>query len=267
MANALPDEALPAINSISALPDVQSSDRSFEAILKLYNAGIFTGSDRLGTFNPDSTITRSEVATVVTRMAVSSERQSFTIPVAVFGSISVEKVYTYNRSGSHYVMLEVYNNGSTARRVVGQISFKNASGEVDSVKTAAIGCLAPGKSFLLSVTTTSDYSSFDYEISSADSTSLWTTNTKNIATSFTDKGDSFLIAAINNGSTDVSYVEFYVLYFDDAGTVVDQDWGFVSSLGATSVGAGERAYRELSYVKTHASYAVFINAYTPVTRK
>ena len=82
LAAALPSEALPAINTVTALPDVDANATYAAAALKLYNAGILTGSDASGTFNPTSSIQRSEVATIVTRMADQSQRKTFTLSAA-----------------------------------------------------------------------------------------------------------------------------------------------------------------------------------------
>ena len=79
LAAALPDEALPAINSVTSLPDLDANATYAAAVLKLYNAGILTGSDAAGSFKPESTIQRSEVATIVTRMADKSLRKTFTL--------------------------------------------------------------------------------------------------------------------------------------------------------------------------------------------
>ena len=82
LAAALPSEALPAINTVTILPDVDANATYAAAALKLYNAGILTGSDAAGTFNPESSIQRSEVATIVTRMADQSQRKTFTLSAA-----------------------------------------------------------------------------------------------------------------------------------------------------------------------------------------
>ena len=66
---ALPDTALEAINYIGELPDVSWYSPYAEAIYTLYNAGVLTGSDTQGTFYPNKSIRRSEVATIVARMA------------------------------------------------------------------------------------------------------------------------------------------------------------------------------------------------------
>jgi len=80
-ANALPFEALDAINSVSdgAIPDVRVSDSFSWAVYLLYRAGILVGSDKAGTFHPNDNIKRSEAAAIVVRMADAVYRQ----PVAL----------------------------------------------------------------------------------------------------------------------------------------------------------------------------------------
>lgn len=82
LAAALPAEALTAINSVTTLPDVAVDASYTPAVLSLYNAGVLTGSDSAGSFKPDTTIQRSEVATIVTRMADPSLRKTFTLTPA-----------------------------------------------------------------------------------------------------------------------------------------------------------------------------------------
>lgn len=82
LAAALPAEALTAINSVTTLPDVAVDASYTPAVLSLYNAGVLTGSDSAGSFKPDTTIQRSEVATIVTRMADPSLRRTFTLTPA-----------------------------------------------------------------------------------------------------------------------------------------------------------------------------------------
>ena len=69
VAAALPDSEWNAINSVKELPDVSTSTESSAAIFKLYNAGVFTGSDVYGMFQPYASITRSEVAAIAARCA------------------------------------------------------------------------------------------------------------------------------------------------------------------------------------------------------
>lgn len=75
ISNALPGDALKEINNIANgnIPDVPSET----GVYKLYRAGVLTGNDKYGTFNPNSTILRCEVATIVTRMADRTQRKMF----------------------------------------------------------------------------------------------------------------------------------------------------------------------------------------------
>ena len=78
-ANALPDGELYAINTIAdgAIPDVPISHPQAAAIYKLYRAGIVQGVDTFHNCSPNSNITRSEVATILTRMMDNSARVDF----------------------------------------------------------------------------------------------------------------------------------------------------------------------------------------------
>ena len=78
LANAFPDSALPAVNLVpdGSIPDVYRSDTG---IYKLYRAGILAGNDDAGTFRPNAPITRSEVATILVRMADPNVRLLFSL--------------------------------------------------------------------------------------------------------------------------------------------------------------------------------------------
>ena len=65
--------------SDNAIPDVKMDDANADAIYTFYRAGILTGSDGSGTFNPNSAIKRSEVAAILSRMFDSNVRQSITL--------------------------------------------------------------------------------------------------------------------------------------------------------------------------------------------
>lgn len=67
-----PASSLAAINSIEALPDTQDP-----GVLAFYNAGVLTGTDAYGTFSPQGTLTRSEVAAMVARILEPGLRQDF----------------------------------------------------------------------------------------------------------------------------------------------------------------------------------------------
>lgn len=88
LAAALPQDALTAINSVVSIPDVPAIANYAGSVYLLYNAGILTGNDAYGTFAPDSSMQRSGVAAIVTRMAATSMRKTFVLsdkPIAATG--------------------------------------------------------------------------------------------------------------------------------------------------------------------------------------
>lgn len=74
--NTLGKENLYNINNITSIPDVDKDTLYHEEIFTLYNSGIVAGSDKYGTFNPDSFITRSEASAIVNRVADEEKRIS-----------------------------------------------------------------------------------------------------------------------------------------------------------------------------------------------
>ncbi len=93
LAASMPANALPAINTVEdgAVPDIPSDAAYYNDAYRLYRAGILTGSDDLGTFRPSSNIMRSEVATIVVRMADASQRKTITLKKP---APQAEKMYT-----------------------------------------------------------------------------------------------------------------------------------------------------------------------------
>ena len=76
-AHALPEQALAERNEIpdGAIPDVSDSHPQASEIYLLYRAGVLTGSDDIGSFNPSNNIRRCEVAAILTRMMDESARK------------------------------------------------------------------------------------------------------------------------------------------------------------------------------------------------
>ena len=71
--NNIPDGKLLDVDTIAFGHDVD------KRIYTLYRAGILSGSDVYGTFNPDSNITRAEVAAIVSRIVDPSQRKQFVL--------------------------------------------------------------------------------------------------------------------------------------------------------------------------------------------
>ena len=74
LARSLPEEALEEINQIAQIPDVGADHPYGEAVYRLYRAGVLAGTDAKGTFRPENTLTRSEAAALVLRMADEDRR-------------------------------------------------------------------------------------------------------------------------------------------------------------------------------------------------
>ena len=142
---ALPQEALQAINSLKGgdIPDVPANDTYAESIYSLYNAGVLSGNDKYGTFAPKSTIKRSEVATIVTRMVKESERKHFTPeskPVDI-SAITVSKMsLTLHTGETAELTASIWPEEGTNKTVTWASSNPNIATVYNGVVTArAIG--------------------------------------------------------------------------------------------------------------------------------
>ena len=78
-ANILPDADYTKINNVDSVPDVTEVRPYYDAVLKLYNAGILMGSDAQGTFYPENNITRAEIAAIINRAAIAGSRVKKTL--------------------------------------------------------------------------------------------------------------------------------------------------------------------------------------------
>lgn len=83
--NALPEACFNKINYIAAFPDKTVSSSAYGEVLALYYAGVLTGSDSYGNFNPFNYIKRSEVVTIIARtnIRITDARRRGAIPAAV----------------------------------------------------------------------------------------------------------------------------------------------------------------------------------------
>ena len=63
-------------NIVNSLPDVNNATPYHDEIIRLYEAGILTGSDTQGTFHPSNSITRVEAAAIISRVILPETRFS-----------------------------------------------------------------------------------------------------------------------------------------------------------------------------------------------
>lgn len=78
---ALPDYAYPAKNTIGKydIPDVSVNAGYYNDVMTFYQAGILSGNNEFGFFNPYSNISRAECAAIITRIADPFLRNSFSL--------------------------------------------------------------------------------------------------------------------------------------------------------------------------------------------
>ena len=117
-------ENLPAINNFTHVADVNEKAPFINDVLKLYNAGILTGSDSYGNFLPDSNLTRAEIATMAVRIADSNKRvkkQFDEIPVRTYsdGYALIENISGTGRTNRSIANGWKYDN---------RFEFDNTSG-------------------------------------------------------------------------------------------------------------------------------------------
>lgn len=70
----LPVSELAAINAVNTLPDYVDFAPYWNSVITLYQAGILSGQDKYGTFCPENSIRRSELASMLTRLVRPEQR-------------------------------------------------------------------------------------------------------------------------------------------------------------------------------------------------
>jgi len=88
-ANAMPASWFTAKNMFTSIPDVPSSDAAYQAILKLYNAGVVVGVDDAYNFQPATNIKRSEISAIINRVVLPESR------LRVYTAAELEKMTIY----------------------------------------------------------------------------------------------------------------------------------------------------------------------------
>ena len=102
---ALPSEAFPEINDVQdySICDVTPDTGYGAAVYALYRAGVLAGSDRYGTFFPDSSLTRAEACAIMVRLAAPAVRLRMTLP----DQIPAETIF--RRSSSAVFLIETFD--------------------------------------------------------------------------------------------------------------------------------------------------------------
>lgn len=122
LAKAMPSEAFSSINAISVsdIPDINKNAEYIDEVVEFYNAGIIQGNDKYGTFNPSSSIKRSEVSAIISRMAIPGFRIRFTLekpPVAV-QSISIKPSELSIKTGAKHTLSVSFNPSDASDKTI-----------------------------------------------------------------------------------------------------------------------------------------------------
>lgn len=119
IAHSMPDHAFSAIGDVDdgAIPDVPMTRSYSSDVYKLYRAGVISGSDKAGTFKPDSNITRKEAVAVLTRLADPTRRREITLKKLSEGPSSAVSIAQKCASSVFYIEMydewgSVIGNGS-----------------------------------------------------------------------------------------------------------------------------------------------------------
>lgn len=68
---------LKQLNNVVSVPDIDRDTPYYAEILQLYKAGVLTGSDEYGTFNPMAYISRAELSAILVRVLDATQRKTF----------------------------------------------------------------------------------------------------------------------------------------------------------------------------------------------
>mgnify|MGYP002797147973 CR=1 FL=1 len=145
LVKALPAEELEAINTIEDgdIPDLTAGSANYGDIYTLYRAGILTGSDKYGTFLPETPIDRASVATIISRMALPDQRRQVTLeekPVTIT-AITLDKTTLAIQQGESGKLTASVTPANATEKLTWTSSNKNvATVAADGTVTA----VAPG---------------------------------------------------------------------------------------------------------------------------
>ena len=151
LAKALPEEALEEKNTVEdgTIPDLAAGSANYDDIYLLYRAGILTGSDSKGTFVPESTITRSSVAAIVSRMAMPQLRQSVTMKVVPATKLTMNQTSLTLEEGKTSALTVP---PSPADATVTNVTWKSSNTSVATVDNGKVTAVKKGSATITATT-------------------------------------------------------------------------------------------------------------------
>ena len=149
MDSALTEQDLPVISSIEAgaIPDVPASSGYYDAVYRLYEAGILTGNDAKGTFTPYSTITRGAAAALMSRIADPSLRRAITLVKAPFEPVPISQLQNYTSLKKKCTDAEFQAAYDAALKVVEPLAGMSLETQLEGVAVALREMFDSGMSY------------------------------------------------------------------------------------------------------------------------
>lgn len=144
--SALPDSYLPAIGSVQdgAIPDVPTDASYYEAVYRLYRAGVLAGNDALGTFTPGRSITRGAAAALVSRLADPELRKPLNLKKQ-FIPVPVEKLQNLTSLKKKCTESEFKAAYDRAVELVRPLADKSREDQLRGIKDAIRAMVDSGK--------------------------------------------------------------------------------------------------------------------------
>lgn len=138
LASALPDRALAPVNTIEegAIPDVKAGTEYYDAVYRLYRAGVLTGNDGKGTFGPESSISRGAAAAIIGRMADSSLRKSLTLEKAPFEPVPMSQLANLTSIRKKCTDAELQAAYDVALKIVTPLAKKSTEEQLQGIANA-----------------------------------------------------------------------------------------------------------------------------------
>lgn len=149
---ALPDGALPKISSVEdgAIPDVVSGSSYYDAVYRLYRAGVLTGNDDKGTFTPASSITRGAAAAIVSRLVDPSLRKAVTLAKAPFEPVPMDQLANLSSLRKKATDDELAQAYEVAREIVTPLAELSLEEQLYGVATALREMFESGMDYSMS---------------------------------------------------------------------------------------------------------------------
>ena len=140
---ALPDSCLNEINTVddNMIPDVKKTLKNYEAVYKLYRAGIIVGNDNIGTFAPETTIDRASVATIISRMALPAMRSAIELKKTPVEKISLKETETIGMGANKKLNAVVYPENATNK----ELQWTSSNTSIATVDNGTVTAIKEGE--------------------------------------------------------------------------------------------------------------------------